>query len=355
LKQGNGGMDRFVNDYFLSSVQNYFFLGNQHADIDSVNYYRYPNLQADKLHRTQLPARPQNHCRIVVISDTHTRHDRLAPLPESDLFIHCGDIIMTGSRFSTRYQTKALQHFNTWLGTVPATKKLIIGGNHDALLEEIGKEKSQQILYNANYLVNDHFNLQNLRIWASPLSQGTSPNRAFQSEEFTKKTLAQAPSEVDILITHGDCDEVANQVKHKLHLYGHYHNAYGFSIGERQDTSEQIIPRICAPICDGRFRLTHIPFIIDFPLDHHQTNSLTSLESQPHFSSSPSLSSTAGNSLATKTCFATPRSTVAMIPPAADATTIPSQPISSFLSSLLDFTRWDRKKIVPHNNSMDSE
>ena len=47
-----------------------------------------------------LPPMNDDFYRVVMVGDTHDRHNALDILPESDIFIHCGDIFMTSRFFS---------------------------------------------------------------------------------------------------------------------------------------------------------------------------------------------------------------------------------------------------------------
>ena len=48
--------------------------------------------------RTSLPPRRSGVRRLVVVSDTHARHRELGELPEGDVLIHCGDLLMSRCR-----------------------------------------------------------------------------------------------------------------------------------------------------------------------------------------------------------------------------------------------------------------
>jgi hypothetical protein len=50
-----------------------------------------------EVERTALPPKAAHGVvRIVVVSDTHSRHRDLGVLPAGDLFVHCGDVLMSG-------------------------------------------------------------------------------------------------------------------------------------------------------------------------------------------------------------------------------------------------------------------
>ncbi len=79
---------------------------------------------------------------VVVISDTHNRHDSLA-LPSADILIHCGDFTMRG----LESEVKA---FDSWLESVAPRFRaiVVIAGNHDFLFQD-DSEKGRALLRHA--------------------------------------------------------------------------------------------------------------------------------------------------------------------------------------------------------------
>ena len=89
------------------------------------------------------------------------------------------------------------------LGEAPCPARIVIGGNHDGLLQEIGLEGASKLLGNAIYLQNNSCVAGGLRFFGSPASvQGASisPNLAFQSTEFSEE--AEDVSQEQLLPTH---------------------------------------------------------------------------------------------------------------------------------------------------------
>ena len=64
--------------------------------------------------------------KLVVISDTHGLID--FPLPKGDILIHCGD-------FSLDCNKKQLEQFCAFMEGTDFEHKIVIGGNHDYLLD----------------------------------------------------------------------------------------------------------------------------------------------------------------------------------------------------------------------------
>lgn len=65
---------------------------------------------------------------LVLISDTHSCHGSLAPLPEGDILIHAGDITKHGT-------IKEVEDFVQWFSALPYMYKIFVAGNHDHSLE----------------------------------------------------------------------------------------------------------------------------------------------------------------------------------------------------------------------------
>ena len=174
---------------------------------------------------------------IVVISDTHGGHEYL-DIPEGDLLIHAGDVTPMGSRAE-------LERFDQWLGDLSHPHKIVIGGNHDFVLESEGEE-AHSILSNARYLKDDLAVVEGFQIWGSPWTPDFH-DWAFmlpRGDNLADK-WARIPASIDILVTHGPphgildethagehvgCRELRERVREiepRLHVFGHIHEARG--------------------------------------------------------------------------------------------------------------------------------
>jgi predicted phosphodiesterase len=281
-----------MGDVLMSGLS-WLVLDGQHRDPHHLLYVCFPHTTYIKTSHDQIPPQPPNHTRIVVVSDTHDRHRELAKMiPKCDLFVHCGDILVTGRLWSNKTIMTKLIDFNRWLCDIPATKRIVVGGNHDQQLASLGTSNVQRLLTGCSYLENSATQFGPLSIWGTPVSGGSSPNRAFQSRDYLRQTLEQCPPQVDILITHGTVEAVEETVHHRLHLCGHNHNSYGiYHKNRRFQVSSGRLHRvlsICAPVHDGRFRLRHVPVVIDMPnrneystTDQHVSNTQCSLHHYP--------------------------------------------------------------------------
>src|SRR2546430_16820633 len=97
--------------------------------------------------------------RIVCISDTHSRHDRIE-VPPGDILIHAGDATMTG-------RMEELARFNHWLGRLPHHYKIFIAGNHDWLFEK-EPTLAESLITNAMYLRDSAARIEGLKFYGSP-------------------------------------------------------------------------------------------------------------------------------------------------------------------------------------------
>jgi Icc-related predicted phosphoesterase len=186
--------------------------------------------------------------RLVCFSDPHNRYQHLF-VPEGDVLICCGDIIDKTNPIQPLDQ---LKNFNHFLKTLPHKTKIVISGNHDEIIEKLGKIKTSEILDQCVYLENDSINIEGLTFFGSPISlTGKSNNRAFQlkrdSDELVEK-LNSFHEDVDVLITHGmpfgHCDgnhgckvllEKVKEIKPQYHIFGHHHTSYGSSVLEHSE------------------------------------------------------------------------------------------------------------------------
>jgi Icc-related predicted phosphoesterase len=174
--------------------------------------------------------------RIVVISDTHSRHRHIV-VPDGDVLVHAGDLTARGT-------LEELQAFDQWLGTLPHAHKLVIAGNHDWVCAE-APSAMPLLLNNATYLCDTQVTIAGIRFYGSPW-QPRFMNWAFNLDPpALRQVWANVPEGVDVLITHtpplgmrdrtfrGEhvgCGELAAalpRIRPRLHCFGHIHEAYG--------------------------------------------------------------------------------------------------------------------------------
>ena len=211
---------------------------------------------------SRLPPCPQGHKRIVSISDTHGKH-RLVQCPAADVLVHCGDILSRNAcalKNNGRNHKKgrvALRDFNDWLGEQSQCRsKVVIGGNHDATLEEIGDERAQQLLSNATYLHDSAGEVEGLRIYGSPWSSGKSANRAFQANTPVGLLGKMHAARIDILVCHSYNEALMGAVAPSLFLSGHSHGMFGV-------LHDSPCIAVNSSICDTVYRTANFPVVHD--------------------------------------------------------------------------------------------
>lgn len=165
-------------------------------------------------------------------------HGFCPKLPGGDLLLICGDL-------TARNEVDQYEQLNDWLLTLPYRCIVVIGGNHDGLVEKgivtIGKDPNKIF-----YLCDSSIEFEGFKIWGSPytptfLRWYFMRNRGYD----IKKHWDLIPSDIDILVTHGpplgildeteegrkvgceDLREAVLRVKPKIHCFGHIHEQGG--------------------------------------------------------------------------------------------------------------------------------
>jgi Icc-related predicted phosphoesterase len=175
----------------------------------------------------------------IAISDTHSQHRKLV-LPKADCIIHAGDVSSMG-------REAEVIDFLDWFSALDYKYKIFIAGNHDFFFERCDELRLKAILPdNVIYLNDSQTEIEGIKIWGSPISPWFY-NWAFNRYrgEQIRKHWDLIAADTDILITHGpvygfldktsrgdavgceDLLEKVNQIKPKVHICGHIHEAYG--------------------------------------------------------------------------------------------------------------------------------
>lgn len=218
--------------------------------------------------------------RVVCISDTHNEHHGLR-LPAGDLLIHAGDCLTeTGQRgYVTRsggviqevkpQGVELFKYFADWFGALDFPHKAVIAGNHDLVLEGLGKARVQQMLDQSCtrgrcvYLEHEEVCLGGVRIFGSPFAYWGGKNDAFfaRSCDYT-----DMPDGVHVMVTHvpailpgegGGCNEdsrmtdALHRTGAQLHVSGHCHWAHGL-YQARRTRHGAAVPCVVASVCSGR-------------------------------------------------------------------------------------------------------
>lgn len=207
--------------------------------------------------------------KFVAISDTHGKHNLVKELPAADCIIHAGDVSNVGKEHE-------VIDFLDWYSNLDYEYKIFIAGNHDFFFERADIDRIKAVIPENIIYLNDSYTIINdIKIWGSPVSPwfyDWAFNR-IRGEEI-KKHWDQIPDDTDILITHGpvyeildktisgdktgcsDLLETVNQIKPKLHICGHIHEAYGTY--ENENTKF-----INACLLDERYIMMNCPVLFE--------------------------------------------------------------------------------------------
>jgi Icc-related predicted phosphoesterase len=176
--------------------------------------------------------------RLVLLSDTHGRHD-LVDIPAGDVLIHAGDFShVTGG-------LDEISRFNEFLKALPHPRKIVVAGNHDWCFERQNAE-ARAVLTAATYLQDEAVVIGGWKFYGSPW-QPTFLNWAFNLPrgEALRRKWALIPPDTDVLITHGPphgiqdrtffgmhvgCQDLRQRVEEiapRVHVFGHIHEGRG--------------------------------------------------------------------------------------------------------------------------------
>jgi predicted phosphodiesterase len=216
--------------------------------------------------------------RVVCVSDTHRRHEKLE-MPGGDLLLHAGDITRHGER-------EDVEAFDAWLGSLPYRHKVVIAGNHDFLFQQEPR-LAQSLITNAVYLEDSGATVEGLRVWGSPwqpwffdwafnlrrgqplrekwelippgtdllLTHGPPHGILDQVQKVTSKVIGAVTGQGD----HVGCEELllaVKRLKPRLHVFGHIHEAYG--VVEQDGTTF-----VNASSCDLGYKPVNPPVVLD--------------------------------------------------------------------------------------------
>ena len=216
--------------------------------------------------------------KLVCLSDTHNRHDRIR-VPDGDILIHAGDATMHGT-------PEEIVPFAAWFSALPHPHKVFVAGNHDFLFER-EPEAARDLLRNVIYLEDSAVEIGGLRIWGSPW-QPWFFDWAFNLRRGApiRAKWDLIPEATDVLVTHGPphgirdrvgkalprvmagmigqgphagCEELREAVfrlRPRLHVFGHIHEGYG---RESQDG----ITFVNAANCNRSYRAANPPVVVE--------------------------------------------------------------------------------------------
>jgi len=253
--------------------------------------------------------------RITHISDTHNKHNQLnGKLPGGDILIHSGDITSIGRK-------DEVERFIKWFNGIDNyTHKIFIAGNHDLTFDreilyrdkaayfdvhtnwtdEVAEGKPDwlqnlldiELNPNVFYLENNFIEVDQIKIWGSPVSPSFGYGWAFNKDR--GHDIAQVwngiPDDTDMVITHspiyGYCDRAQNtnqnvgcadlyhrlhEVKPHLHFAGHIHEAYGWGTMPYKDEWGDVYTfNGCS--CNLRYEVYNEPITFDYDFSTRELN-----------------------------------------------------------------------------------
>lgn len=177
--------------------------------------------------------------KLTFLSDTHGKHNRLTPLIKGgDAIFHTGDI-------STMGYMSEIEQFLNWFDNLNYKYKILIAGNHDfGFMDYPLKIKNLLTKYNVIYLEDDFTYIGEqpnlIKVYGTPW-QPMFNDWAFNlNDDELKEKLLHIHKDTDILLTHnppaGILDnkigckkllKITNQIKPKIHAFGHNHQNKG--------------------------------------------------------------------------------------------------------------------------------
>lgn len=139
--------------------------------------------------------------KVTFISDTHTRHWDMNPIPGGDILIFSGDSMGSG------YRPNELKAFIEWFKDQAYRYKIYVPGNHDRYCEKYPSEVKEWFneYYDqgVRFLCNDMVEINGLKIYGTPY-QPYFCDWAFNVPDTEKlyNIYKQIPENLDILVTH---------------------------------------------------------------------------------------------------------------------------------------------------------
>lgn len=201
------------------------------------------------------------------MADTHGQLEHV-DIPEGDVLIIAGDVCRGRS-------LQELKYLNNFFGSLPHAHKVLIAGNHDLIMEQLGRAELERIFTHAVYLEDSGITIDGLKFWGSPW-QPEFFNWAFNLPrgKLLAEKWAKIPDNTDVLITHGPpfgildrtlrnkrvgCEELLKaigRIKPKVHVFGHIHEDYG-----QNESAGTLF--VNASTCNARYQPSNKPIVID--------------------------------------------------------------------------------------------
>jgi len=206
-------------------------------------------------------------------SEKETESPNTSPVPKlhdrSIMTDEIVDIPTTSRLMNSQLGDELVDGFLQWFGRAPYPHKVLIGGNHDSCLQNLGKGRIRNTLerYSAGtamYLEHEAALIGQVKIFGSPFAHYPSKNRAYRKEreELNEMDYSELKN-AHIFLTHmplvlpnddgstNHCDPLSLKLQkyndRLLHIAGHCHWAHGLY------RTKYGIPSIVASISSSRW------------------------------------------------------------------------------------------------------
>ena len=208
--------------------------------------------------------------RIVAISDTHDRHESVT-VPDGDILVHAGDFLTVGDHAE-------LARFAAWFRTLPHKFKVVVAGNHDAVMRPYCRA-TRLFPWPSFYLRDSGARIAGHNIFGQPWvpEWGTFMFMLPRGSDEMRAKRELIPERLDILVTHcpplgildtarGEhlgCADLSAAIQRRpprVHIFGHIHEGYG-----TEQRGETLF--VNASTCTRAYEPTNPPIVIDVDAD----------------------------------------------------------------------------------------
>lgn len=146
--------------------------------------------------------------KVVAFSDSHMQH-MLLSVPEGDLLVVGGDFLARGSM-------KEFIEFSSWLSSLPHPYKVVVPGNHDAVVQQEPKLCADMLKnYGVTLLLDSMVEIEEKKIYGTPWTP-TFGRWSFMEDDTAEglgRRFVGIPEGLDLLISHGPPFGVLDKTK----------------------------------------------------------------------------------------------------------------------------------------------